>query len=181
MKNFILKTIACIAILSGAISCKKETAVTRDTIRPKAALTISGNGLNKTFYSDSSYTYGQLNLKPNAKYHFILSGVDTGGLRTLEFNSLNELTYEALASTPHIYTTRTSAISRMFTVTGDASNPYVSFLISGDIITQNVDQNEDVFFSISGFSRDYAGLTGNVDIPCATTYTPVGGYGWVGF
>ncbi len=65
-------------VVLATIACRKETAVTRDTIKPKSTLTISGDGINKTFYSDSFYSE-QLDLKTNTKYHIVLSGSDTSG------------------------------------------------------------------------------------------------------
>ena len=49
---------------------QKEGPVVRDSVKPHSTLQISGGGFSKTFDSDSDYTYGQLNLKPNTKYNF---------------------------------------------------------------------------------------------------------------
>ena len=174
----ISKIAFAIMILFSMASCKKETAVTRDTIKPHSTLQLSGGGFSKTFDSDSDYLYGQLNLKPNTKYNFILTARDTGGLRLLQLQMLNSLAFGAIISVT-AHTESTSGLSRFFKVTGNASDPYTSFFISGSFTSQNVQQNEGIGYDIGAGATDFGNLTCSIIVPCFVTYSPYNDYGWI--
>ena len=167
-----------IMLVFSMVACKKEGPVVRDSVKPHSTLQISGGGFSKTFDSDSDYTYGQLNLKPNTKYNFSLAASDTGGLRLLELQMPNDLVFGTITSVT-AYTERTSGLSKIFSVTGTASDPYTSFIISGSFTTQNVQQGEDLGYSIYTGARDYGNLVGAISVSCLVSYSPPYDYGWI--
>ena len=148
-----------IMLVFSMIACKKEGPVVRDSVKP-------------------DYTYGQLNLKPNTKYNFSLAASDTGGLRLLELQMPNDLVFGTITSVT-AYTERTSGLSKIFSVTGTASDPYTSFIISGSFTTQNVQQGEDIGYSIYSGARDYGNLVGAISVSCLVSYSPPYDYGWI--
>lgn len=180
MKNQSFKLIVCLMITLSAIACKKETTATRDTIKPKAQITITGGGYSKTFYSDSTYN-GQLNLKKNTKYTVTVTGIDTGGIRLLELSLADDLTFGTFTGIP-AHTETNAGINKFFTITTSVSNPYVSFLLSGSFTTYytSVDIYEGMDIQVG--ARDWGNNHGNIFIPCLVTSQPPNGeYGWMPF
>lgn len=179
MKTFIIKTAIVIILLQCMTGCKKNSTATLDTIKPKLQLTLTGGGMNKTFYSDSSYTYGQLNLKPNTKYNFVISASDTGGLKLLQFYASKDYDFGTVISTP-AHTNVVSGIQRIFTINNNnPSAPYTSFILYGDLTTFNVGASEDVGESIELLTRDYNNNTAGISIQSLISQSPPFGYGWV--
>ncbi len=173
----ITKLACAILIVFSMIACKKEGPATRDGIAPKSTLLINGGGFSKTYYSDSDYTYGQLNLKPNTTYNFTLTGADAGAIRLLELQMPNSIfTYSSLTSVP-VYTERVSGISKIFTVTGTEADPYTSFILSGSFTTNN--DNDDLGFNLYTGARDFQNLSATIRISCLVSPQPPYGYGWI--
>jgi hypothetical protein len=172
-----ISKIACtIMLVFSMIACKKEGPATRDSIAPKSTLLISGNGFSKTYYSDSDYTYGQLNLKPNATYNFTLTGADVGGLRSLEIQLPTEFVLGTITSVT-AHTERTSGLSKIISVIGTESDPYTSFVINGSFTTNNF--NGDFGVDIRTGARDYGNLISPIHVSCLVTSQPPYGYGWI--
>ncbi len=180
MENKILKLMMCFWIVLSAIACKKETNPTRDTLKPKAQITIEGGGFSKTFYSDSTYS-GQLNLKKNTLYTVTVTGIDTGGIRLLELSLSNGLTFGTFIGVP-ILIEATEGINKLFRISTSVTNPYVSFLLSGNFTTYNTGPDIDESFEIQVGARDWSNNVGYIPIPCLVTYQPPNGeYGWMPF
>ena len=172
----ISKIVCAIMIVFSMIACKKEGPVTRDSIAPKSTLLINGGGFSKTYYSDSDYTYGQLNLKPNTTYNFTLTGADAGAIRLLEIQLPLEFTFGTISSVT-AYTERNTTLSKIFSVTGTESDPYTSFIISGSFTTSS--DNGDLAFSIFTGARDYGNLVAPIRVSCLVSSQPPYGYGWI--
>ncbi len=179
MKTFIIKTAIIIILLQCMTGCQKNSPATLDSIKPKLQLTLTGGGLNKTFYSDSSYTYGQLNLKPNTKYNFTITASDTGGLKLLQFYMSSEHNFGTINSTP-AHTNIVSGIQRVFTINNNnPSDPYTSFILYGDFTTFNVGASEDVAEYPELLTRDYNNNTAGISLQSLISQSPPFGYGWV--
>ena len=172
----IIKVACAILIVFSMIACKKEGPATRDGIAPKSTLLISGNGFSKTYYSDSDYTYGQLNLKPNATYNFTLTGADAGAIRLLEIQLPAEFALGTITSVA-AHTERTSGLSKIISVTGTESGPYTSFVINGSFTTSS--DNGDLGFDIFTGARDYGNLVSPIRVSCLISSQPPYGYGWI--
>lgn len=172
----ITKIAICILVVLSTIACKKEGPVTRDSIAPKSTLLISGNGFSKTYYSDSDYTYGQLNLKPNTRYNFTLTGADAGAIRLLEIQLPLEFTFGTITSVT-AYTEFNTTLSKIFRVTGTESDPYTSFIISGSFTTSS--DNGDLAFDLFTGARDYGNLVSQIRVSCLISSQPPIGYGWI--
>lgn len=178
MKILTLKLIACIGIVLSVIACKKETSPTRDTIKPKAQITITGGGFSKTFYSDSTYN-GQLNMKKNTLYTVIVTGIDTGGIKLLDLALSDDLTFGTFTGIP-AHTETNSGINKYYTISTSATNPYVSVLLSGGFTTYNTGSGIDEGIEIQVTARDWGNNTCNIYIPGLVTAQPPNGlYGWM--
>jgi hypothetical protein len=177
MKNKII--LGAVLILTFAIGCKKEGRPTRDTIKPKMQLTLSGGGLNKTFYSDSNYVNGQLNLKPNVKYNFVITASDTSGINQLYFWMQSVINFGTVNSIPAHTSTIGLAESIYRIYQPDASNANISFLMYGDFTTSNVGFNENVAFILNLQSFDWGNNQADLKISSLISQTPTLGFGWV--
>ena len=152
------------------------------SIKPRATILISGNGFSKTFYSDTIYD-GQLNLKPNATYNFVLTGSDAGGIRSLEMQTPSGsdiMTFAGLHGTP-AFIESISGLSKFYRITGVASDPYTSFALTGTFTTADVSPNTGIGFGLSAYVYDYGNLHSGINVPCYLSVNQSNIYGWIPF
>lgn len=179
MKTTIIIAITMASLL--AIGCRKDGNATLDSIKPKVQLQLIGGGMNTTFYSDSNYTSGQLNLKPNTKYNFIITASDTGGLKSLQFVTSVDFDFGTVVSSPS-HTVTSDIINKTHRIfQPDATMPYTSFILSGDFTTFPVGSSESFGIEFYITTLDFRNNQGNISLQTALSQTPPGGFGWVTF
>ena len=182
MKKIIKQIILLALVVAFLSSCKKESPATTDTITPVITLQISGGGFSKTFNSDEILQMGEILYKPQTKYNYTIVMSDTGGLQTLRFRiSSMGATNLTVNSTPLCteYTSPSGDHAYQYNET-NMSNPYKSYVISGDFVTPFVQaSNEPLNFTLEG--RDFRPNRTNLYINGDVTDNPAGGYGWVTF
>ena len=175
-KNSLLLAYMAFIFFSG---CKKDTPVTTDTIPPSMSLTISGGGTSKTFTDAGDYSTGIFNLKPSTKYTITSSVADSGGVQSLRLTLAKLLISQNITGAPANTVTETS-FDRNYSIAGSASDPYKSFLLSGNFVTPDA-ANGSFSFTISSNGRDYRPNLSTVLVNVNVEDNPVGGYGWVTF
>lgn len=169
-------------ILCSIYACKKEGPATRDGITPKATLTINGGGFSKTFYSDSDYTYGQLNLIPDTIYDFRIVGTDAGAIHTLQSKLPKTFfTHSNLNGVPNFSDTTiiesNGDLYTMYTNSATEADPYTSFIFSGSFVATRTGADRNV--TIKTFAVDFENRTARIQIACLVSMQPPVDYGWV--
>jgi hypothetical protein len=176
-----LSKLACaIMLVFSMIACKKEGLVTTDNIKPKMQLHIQGNGVNKIFYSDSTdyFNTGTLYLQHNASYTFELVIGDDGGVNLLQATvDTNAFRFQTITASPELSRFPTFTEIGSYTINGDRSNPYRSFIISGRFIANNPNQDDEIFSFVS-VGSDYTPNIVGLTIPCIINSQTPNGFGW---
>jgi len=175
---FVNLLVASIGMFSIA-GCKKDSPVTLDSIPPTLEVRISGGGFNKTFTNSEDYSLGTLNLKSNTKYTVSCVLADTGGVRLVQITLPKLLTPQNITGAP-TDTVYNTARDFSYRITKDESDPYKSFLLSGNFVTPDA-ANGSFNFSLSSYGKDFRNNRSNVLFNCSVDNNPVGGFGWVLF
>lgn len=179
MKHVKFIILCVIALL--ALSCKKETAVTTDNINPILKCRIYGNGVDKTFYSDSTILYGSghLYLDPNTVYNFTVSVVDTGGVSFLQISTdtMAFRTQNLIPAPAPLYDTFIPPSTYYYSIIGNANNPYISFLLTGKLAPKS-SANPAITYYLNCKGSDYTPNTVSINIPCIIDAQSPFGYGW---
>lgn len=183
MKN-LLKILSLTAVLILIfVGCKKETAVTIDSVAPKITFRIQGIGNDNSFEAvgrDMSPN-GEYIFKPNTKYSFTVSITDTSGLGQLIFKiSKNGAVQDFILNGAPIAVETVLPSDYQYTISTLSSDPYKSFLMSGSFTTGVAGSGPDIRFSMQG--RDFRPNQTNLYINGSLHGTPpTGVYGWIPF
>ena len=176
-KSIFIYVVAVSLALFSMEGCKKDTPITVDAIPPALTVTISGGGASKTFYHTVDYSLGAFNLKSNTKYSITCALTDTGGVKLVQITLPKLLVSQNISGIPSdtVYST-----SRDFSyrITKTESDPYRSFLLSGDFVTPDA-ANGSLNFSISAVGRDFRENRSTISFPTSVDNNPVGGFGCV--
>ena len=158
------------------ISCKKETPVIPDSTSPRIQYTISGGGFTTTFSSDVAFR-GQLDLPPNTRFHITASVFDASGIKHLEVQFPTFVSFGTFTGLPS-YTESFSGLSKFYNMNSTTTDPYSSFVLTGDVTTPNVGKNEALALDFFAYGFDFSNNTASVRIPILISHNPVYGYGW---
>lgn len=159
--------------------CKKDGAVTLDSIPPALNITIQGGGQTFNFSHTEDYSLGQLNLKPNTKYTINCIAADSGGILLSQLTLPKLLMPQTIIGFPNdsVYAT---TLNNSYRVTILESDPYKSTILSGDFVTPTTG-NGASSFSISAYCKDFRNNRSNIGFTTNVESSPVGGFGWVTF
>lgn len=180
MKN-LLKILSLVVLYSIIfISCKKETSLTIDTVAPKVTFRIQGNGNDNSFEAigrDSSPN-GEYVFKPNTRYTFTVSITDTSGMGQLIFKMtkgavIQEFTLNGAPAATEVE----NLDDYQYSIITASTDPYKSFLMSGNFLTGTSGDGELIRFSIQG--RDYRPNQTNLYLNGSLyAQPPAGIFGW---
>lgn len=180
MKKTIQLTV-CFAFISLLFfSCRKETALTTDRVAPKVTFRIQGGGNDNTFEATGAgmSPNGEYIFKENTRYNFTVTISDTSGLGQLIVRVTKgvHVTDFSLSGAPAA-TEVASTSEHHYSIIAERTDPYKSFVMTGNFLTGNSGTGQDIRFSIVG--RDY--LPNQTTINMNGTLhgnSPTGVFGW---
>ena len=180
----LLKLFSFIAFIAlSNTACRKDTALTTDRVPPKVTFKINGAGNNNSFEATGAgmSPNGEYIFKENTRYTFTVSISDTSGLGQLVFKMTKgaQIREFTLTGAPEA-TEVANPTDYQYSIITDRSNPYTSFLMSGNFLTGSEFDGQEIRFSIIG--RDY--LPNQTTINLNGTLhanAPTGVFGWIPF
>lgn len=116
-------------LLCNLISCETDVSET-DTIDPTFSLKIEGDGFDRTFTQDDNLENLQLNLRVGVSYDFILSGVDAGGVRQIQFQ-YSPISTPINTPIPSSWTESSNGFSSVIRFNGDRNNAITAQILTG--------------------------------------------------
>jgi hypothetical protein len=152
--------IAATAILLTLASCA-TTIPTTDTTQPEVRLTITGPGIGNKQMSNpprDEWTgpggVQYFNLQPDARYSFVLTVSDQGGIERAHMRLSDHLELTDIA--PAGVVVSTVGINHSLTLTGSRSDPRTGLVITGSFTSSSI--NTGVEFLVEG--DDFGGSSG---------------------
>lgn len=130
-----------------------------DNTPPEFTFRIIGDGLEYVFDKDDDYDNIQFNLKNGAKYDFIYTGSDDGGVELIRWQLPISDYIEFDSSIPAPWQDNVTGLSRTIQWNGDSSNPLTGFILSGTF-EANGELVSDTF---RFFVSDFGGETGDTN------------------
>ena len=180
MKKQINFSICILSLILFLFSCRKETALTTDRVAPKVTFRIQGSGNDNTFEATGAgmSPNGEYIFKENTRYNFTVSISDTSGLGQLivRVTKGSHISDFSLTGAPEA-TEVASTTEHHYSIITERTNPYKSFLMTGNFLTSGSGFGQDIRFSIVG--RDY--LPNQTTINMNGTLhgnSPTGVFGW---
>lgn len=171
----------CFALLSLLFfSCRKETALTTDRVPPKVTFRIQGGGSDNTFEATGAgmSPNGEYIFKENTRYSFTVTINDTSGLGNLVFKMTkgDHVADFSLNGAPAA-TEVASTIEHHYSIITERTDPFTSFVMTGNFLTGSSGGGQDIRFSIVG--RDYLPNTTTINLN-GSLYgnSPSGTFGW---
>jgi hypothetical protein len=181
MKNSLIKMLYCSAIITlSTTACRKDTALTTDRVPPKVTFKISGAGNNNSFEASGAgmSPSGEYVFKENTRYTFTVSISDTSGLGQLIFKMTKgaQIREFTLTGAPEA-TEVASTTDYHYSIIAERTDPYKSFVMTGNFLTGNSATGQDIRFSIVG--RDYLPNQTTINLNGTLhTQSPTGVFGW---
>lgn len=137
-------------------SCRKDTALTTDRVPPKVTFRIQGGGSDNTFEATGAgmSPNGSYYFKENTRYNFTVTITDTSGLGQLIFKMTKSDAVADFALNGAPAATEVANITDyQYSIITERTDPYKSFLMTGNFLTSSSGFGQDIRFSIVG--RDY--------------------------
>jgi len=151
-----LKYSIIILFIFTTLSCETDIPTT-DTTPPQFTFRITGDGFEYVFNQDEDYSNRQLNLKNGARYNFIYTGSDEGGVKTIQWQLPISDYIEFDSAIPDTWQDNVSGLSRTIQWNGNSSNP-----LTGNILNGTFEANgEFVSDTFRFFVSDFGGESGD--------------------
>ncbi len=151
-----LKYSIIILFIFTTLSCETDIPTT-DTTPPQFTFRITGDGFEYVFNQDEDYSNRQLNLKNGARYNFIYTGSDEGGVKTIQWQLPISDYIEFDSAIPDTWQDNVSGLSRIIKWNGNSSNP-----LTGNILTGTFEANgENILETFRFFVSDFGGESGD--------------------
>jgi hypothetical protein len=147
--TFNLLVAVCIALF---ISCETDIPEI-DTTPPEFSFQITGDGFDRTFTQDDDFSSIQLNLKEGTSYNVLISGIDNGGVRRIQWElPLEYLDLQTPVNTP--WQENTSGFTTTISWNGDPSNPLTASLYSGTFIASGDQVSIATYLRVEDFGGE---------------------------
>lgn len=122
-----------ILILMVALTQSCETEIpSEDLTPPEFSFQITGDGFNRTFNQDTDFDSFQLNLKDGARYSYIFSGGDQGGVERIQWFIKGSDYITLLEPVSGPWSLRNSILQDIVEWRGNRSDPLTGSVISGN-------------------------------------------------
>lgn len=125
----LFKYIFVLLLTFSLSSCETDVPET-DIIAPTFSLKIMGDGFDRTFTQDDNFDNLQLNLRAGTSYNFILSGIDAGGVRQIQFQYSPSST-SITTPIPSAWTETNNGFTSTIRFNGDRNNALTAQILSG--------------------------------------------------
>lgn len=114
------------------VSCETDIPET-DTTAPTFSFRITGDGFEHTFTQDDDFNAIRLNLREGASYDILLSGIDQGGVRRVQWELPPDyMDLQTAVNSP--WQSSTSGLTRTISFNGDQNDPFNASLFAGTFI-----------------------------------------------